>query len=162
MWTVWLFESHIGCKRPPPIFALVKVLSSCSSVFINSSLQKILPDEIVLNFFPAGTGASGLQPKASFEDWRLQQVSAFFSLNILSSSHYVNYDFVIHILIKWQRHRVLMKSCRKIFPILYGMFVFYFFVRYYAIEGALSIEYWHFPFHSMQPFLSISIHVIHL
>lgn len=30
---------------------------------------------------------------------------------------------------------------RKIFPILYGMFVFYFFVRYYAIEGALSIEY---------------------
>jgi len=30
---------------------------------------------------------------------------------------------------------------RKIFPILYGTFIFYFFVRYYAIEGALSIEY---------------------
>jgi len=30
---------------------------------------------------------------------------------------------------------------RKIFPILYGVFIFYFFVRYYAIEGALSIEY---------------------
>lgn len=30
---------------------------------------------------------------------------------------------------------------RKIFPILYGVFIFYFFIRYYAIEGALSIEY---------------------
>jgi hypothetical protein len=30
---------------------------------------------------------------------------------------------------------------RKIFPILYGTFVAYFFVRFYAIEGALSIEY---------------------
>lgn len=30
---------------------------------------------------------------------------------------------------------------RKIFPILYGTFVLYFFVRFYAIEGALSIEY---------------------
>jgi len=30
---------------------------------------------------------------------------------------------------------------RKIFPILYGIFVFYFFIRYYAIEGALSIDY---------------------
>jgi len=30
---------------------------------------------------------------------------------------------------------------RKVFPILYGIFVFYFFIRYYAIEGALSIDY---------------------
>ena len=45
---------------------------------------------------------------------------------------------------------------RKIFPILYGTFVFYFFVRYYAIEGALSIEYWNYLMttnHSIQPYL---------
>jgi len=30
---------------------------------------------------------------------------------------------------------------RRIFPILFFIFVFYFFIRYHAIEGALSIEY---------------------
>ena len=30
---------------------------------------------------------------------------------------------------------------RRVFPILFFIFVFYFFIRYHAIEGALSIDY---------------------
>ena len=132
---VCLLKSQIGFLRPPPLFTKLKYFEFIS--FLLKIYRCMINNTnlcFIWNVVPTSRNQS---PRATIwsKYWRLTSIAGAFRLRDDNGPH-------------------CFFSPRKIFPILYGMFVFYFFIRYYAIEGALSIEYWalNSPFQDLQPF----------